>query len=144
MADERKKINMLDLGKDVKLVREFIRSQIYVIGQEFSPAAASTQDFNCKLGGKVRWLHGINLFLPQINLGDEDKFSLTVNNEVLIDKTIWWAYTPGGALFANIRSGDDYFKLPRPMSGNDTVTLNYQSVNAHKIYINFYCSELLM
>jgi hypothetical protein len=120
-------------------VQDFIKGQIYSKGFEFG-AQPGPNTFNPNLGGAARRLFGLILFTENNNIFDPDLISLTINNEVIIDNVVWWAYNPQGPS-GNIFKQAQYFELPRPMSGSDSVAIQYQSVNAHKIYPVFYLSD---
>lgn len=118
-------------------LQAFIKKQIYTKGFQFG----LTQNANsnaCVLGGKARWLHGICLFseIPT----DNDLISLNINQELVIDNVLWKAYNPQEAE-GNVFKKEQFFALPRPLSGSDSVTLDWNALNAKKVWAIFYLSE---
>lgn len=121
-------------------IQDFIQSQIYTKGFEFNTTAGTANTFPIQLGGKCRKLHGIVVYNDLNNVVDPDKISLVINSEQLIDKAVWWAYCPVTGV-GNPAKQDQFFSLPRPLSGSDDVQLVWDSANAHKIFIVFYLSD---
>lgn len=117
-------------------VKQWLRKQKYIKGFTFTTQASITNNFQITLGGEVRFMYGLNLYVPSANLFDEDLVSLSVNQEKILDSVLWNHLNPQGAS-GNIMKEYDYFSLPRPMSGSDSITLQWESVNAHKIYCVF-------
>lgn len=125
---------------DANRIQEFNKGQIYTKGFEFNTQAGTTNEFAIQLGGKARKLWGVNFFVEPNNIQDDDKVSLNINSEQLINNVIWWAYNPQGAA-GNIFKDSQFFALPRNLSGADDTQLVWQSSNAHKIYVVFYLSD---
>lgn len=120
--------------------QNFTRQQIYTKGYQYTVGSGSGNAFNPNLGGKARFLWGICLFSEAANANDLDLFSLTINSEVICDKVLWNTYNPQQAS-GNVTKKDQFFALPRLLSGSDSVEINYNSINAHKINIVFYLSD---
>ena len=120
--------------------QQFTRQQIYTKGYQYTVASGSGNQFNPNLGGKARFLWGICLFSEAANANDLDIISLTINSEVIIDKVLWNTYNPQNTS-GNASKRDQFFALPRLLSGADSVEIAYNSVNAHKINIVFYLSD---
>lgn len=131
--------NPNDFGNPTEL-QNFNNRQIYTKGFSFTSQAGTENQESPILGGKARFLHGITVFNNSANITDEDVLSLTLNEELIISKVIWWAYNPQGAV-GNIFKREQYFPLPRPLSGSDSLTTLYKTANAHNYYIVFYLSD---
>lgn len=118
-------------------VQDFNQRQIYTKGFQFNPQTG-VNEFPCVLGGKARVLHGICVYseLP----ADNDIVSLNINSELVVDNVLWKTYNPEGQS-GNIYKSDQYFKLTRSLSGSDSVQLNWNALNAKKIWIVFYLSN---
>ena len=132
-------INQNDFG-DVDKIQSFNKAQIYTKGFEYNTTAGTPSNFAPQLGGKARKLHGIVVFSDPNNITDADKMSLVLNSEQLINNVVWWAYNPQGAV-GNIFKEGQFFSLPRPLSGADDVQIQWEAINAHKVYIVFYLSD---
>lgn len=119
----------------------FTNKQIYSKGFTYSVVSGPGNNFSPNLGGKARFLYGVLLFVEAPNANDLDTFSLTINSEVAIDKVLVSAYNPQ-IIGGNIFKTDQFFALPRLMSGSDSIQLNYDSINVHKIHAVFYLSDV--
>jgi hypothetical protein len=119
----------------------YTNQQIYTKGYQYTVAIGTGNNFNPNLGGKARFLWGICLFSEVANANDLDLFSLTINSEVICDKVLWNTYNPQ-QLSGNVNKNNQFFALPRLLSGADSVEINYNSINAHKINVVFYLSDV--
>lgn len=122
-------------------IQAFTNKQIYSKGFEYNVVPGAGNEFSPNLGGKARFLYGIGVYNEMNNIADLDKLSLTLNSEVIVDKVLWMAYNPQGAS-GNIFKTDQFFALPRILSGSDAVQINWESINAHKVNIVFYLSDV--
>lgn len=120
-------------------IQAFNNGQVYTKGFSFTTTVGSGNEFPIQLGGKCRRLFGVNFFVPLANIQDNDIISLIVNEEVIIDKVNWRAYS------ANTNNNpfkvEQYFSLPRALSGSDTVMLTVNSVGAHQLFPIFYLAN---
>lgn len=138
----RPNINKINTStSNQKEIQEFTNKQLYSKGFEYNVVTGAGNEFSPNLGGKARFLYGICVYSEMNNGGDLDKLSLTLNSEVIIDKVIWWSYNGQGQQ-GNIFKTDQFFALPRILSGSDSVQLNWESINAHKINVVFYLSDV--
>ncbi len=133
-------INQNDFGNQIAN-QNFTNAQIYTKGFDFNTTAGTPDTFPIQLGGKARKLHGIVVFNEQNNVIDADKISLVINSEQIINNVIWWAYNPQGQA-GNIFKDGQYFAIPRKLSGADDCQFVVDAVNAHKIFIVFYLSDI--
>lgn len=130
------------MTKQIGTVQNFTNQQLYTKGFEYNVQAGTANQFTPQLGGKARFLWGIMVFInEQVNWVDPDTMSLVVNSEQIIDKVIWWAYN-GQSNTGNVFKERQYFPLPRFLSGADSVELTWSAINAHKINIVFYLSDV--
>lgn len=120
--------------------RDFVQSQIYTKGFSYKSQANVTNNEAPQLGGKARFLHGICFYGDFNFINDRDILSLTLNQEVIIDKVIWWNYNPQGA-GGNIFKREQFFGIPRPLSGSDSVITQLTTINAHDYDIVFFLSD---
>ncbi len=139
----RKEADTNSMVENIEAVQAFNNNQLYTKGFAFGVNPGASNEFSPVLGGKVRFLHGITVYSFDANNAPNalpDTFSLNVNSEVIVDKVMHLNYNPTGAALGNIKLGE-YFKLPRPMSGSDSVQINWNAINAGKFYITFWLSD---
>lgn len=132
-------INQNNFG-NTKLLQDFNNRQIYTKGFSFNSQAGTTNTESINLGGKARMLHGICFYGDFNFAGDRDKLSLVINSEQLIDKVIWWNYNPQGQA-GNIFKTNQFFALPRPLSGADSCQVILETINAHPYDVVFFLSD---
>lgn len=134
----RKGIPTIQVNKpgNQKTVQNFIASQIYMKGFVQGVNAGNNQNLPFVLGGSARQLYGMNLFIQQSTIAEDDYFSLKLNNETIIDSVSWRAFNP----VYNYNRKIQFFELPRPLNGNDSLTMSYTAVSAKTIYPVFYLS----
>lgn len=123
-----------------KELQEFTNRQIYTKGFAYNTSANTVNEFPIVLGGKCRKLHGINIYFDAESKNDNDLIGLLINSEQIINDVLWLNYNPTSN--GNTNSKDQYFSLPRKLSGNDATTLQVKSDNAHKVFITFYLSDI--
>jgi len=133
------KLNFDNL-QNQKQLQDFYRKSIYTKGYSYTTQAGATIAPDISLGGEARKLFGIGVYSNIGNVTDEDRISLLINQEQIIDDVIWWAYNPQPSV-GNIANRDQYFSIIRPLSGSDTVKFSVTAANAHKGYIVFYLSN---
>lgn len=127
-------------AKNMPEIQTYIKRQIYKKGFNFNTQAGVVNDFPIVLGGKARRLFGLTVYSDFAFVGDADLISLTINEEKIIDNVVWWDFNGQGAA-GNIFKEESYFALPRPLSGSDSVLLQWNSINAHKVHIVFSLSD---
>lgn len=122
---------------DQKATQDFVKKQIYMKGFSQAIGAGSNQVLPAitTFDGSARWLHGLSIYVSQANVSDNDTFSLTVNNEQIIINAYWRAFCPEFNLKLT-----QYFPLPRPLAGSDSVQMNWSAQNAKTVYPIFYLS----
>lgn len=126
-------------GASINQVRSFIKKQKRIKGFAFDLATGSNE-FDIKLSGTARIFLGFALFPvdapnPPNNpsLPDEypEQHSLTLNNEVIIDQTHSFFFSPSWM-------DDEYYFVPRPLSGQDDFTLTFFTDIALTLYYAAY------
>jgi len=108
------------LGLNLQQIRNLIKTQNRAKGFRFTlPLGAS--NFNIDISGTAKvflgFIFGGSTFTPIIS----DTFSLTINNEIIIQSGNTQAFSSS----RDIKS--DYYWFPRPLSGTDEVTLSFQA-----------------
>ena len=122
-----------------KQIQNFNNAAIYTKGFNANLTAGTPNEIPIVLGGKCRRMFGINLFVPNANINDNDVISLSVNSELIIDKVNWKTYSANSA--NNSFKTEQYFALPRGLSGSDSVLLTITPISAHAIWITFYLAN---
>lgn len=126
---------------NIKTIQAFNNASIYTKGFSFTSQAGTDNKENINLGGKARFLHGICVYFDMNYGAEQDKLSLLINSEQLIDNVIWWNYNPQGQS-GNIFKERQFFPLQRKLSGSDSTELTLKSVKAHDYHIVFFLSDL--
>jgi len=104
-------------GMTIEQVRSVIRRQKRAKGFRFGIAAGSNE-FDIQLSGTARVFLGFSLLFDEADpLIVPDDINITINNEIVIDQV-----PPG--FFNPAFMDDEYYFFPRPLSGQDTITLN--------------------
>jgi len=111
-------------GKNIEEVRALIKKQKRVKGFEFSIGTGTTS-FDLQLSGTARLMLGFALVNPNVGsiTGTPDNMTFTVNNEVVIDKVKPFFFT-------NYLMDDEYYFIPRPLSGTDQLKMDFQNSGA--------------
>jgi len=111
-------------GLSIDQVRTLIKKQIRMKGFSFNVVTGqSTQ--NIQLSGTARILMGL-VFIPRTALGGAPvtgfsnigSVSFKVNNEIIIENA-----DPN--FLTTLLMNDEYYYLPRPLSGTDEITLQF-------------------
>lgn len=106
---------------DVDQVRAMIKRQKRIKGYNWS-IPAGTQSFDVQLSGTARLFLGFLLLPPDITdpTGTPDSITLDINNEIVID-------TVKPYLLTNYAMDDEYYFIPRPLSGTDQIKFTWQN-----------------
>lgn len=107
-------------------VRTLIKKQRRTKGFVFSvPSGQST--FNLNLSGTARILLGIAfLGTGGANFNDITSCQFKVNNEIIVEST-----SPN--FFTSLLTTNEYYDLPRPLSGTDEIILSFQNGGAIEV-----------
>ncbi len=116
-------------GMSIEQIRTLIKKQNRIKGYTFS-ATTGTTNFNLQLSGTARILLGLALVprTPTSSLGNNGFTDITgitfkVNNEIIIENL-----DPN--FLTNFFNNDEYYYLPRPLSGTDQITLTFTNPGA--------------
>lgn len=105
-------------GLSMKTVQDFVKDQVRRKGYSFSGGIGG-QKFPLTISGNARFLYGI-AFL--------DRFDATVEFDVNNEKVVEEVHV-GLLLFG--QTDQDYYAINRPLSGSDTVTIEFTSAVAY-------------
>ena len=112
------------LGMTVQEVTEFIENQKRSKGFSFDLLAGNNRGLDVQLPGNSKVMLGISI--ARLNSGSPTalgEFSLKVNNETIIDDV-------NAAFLSNQFMDDEFYWYPRPISGNDDITIDFNNVAA--------------
>lgn len=116
-------------GMSIEQIRTLIKKQNRIKGYNFS-VVTGTNNFNLQLSGTARILLGLSL-VPRTITADIGTTGFTqitgvtlkVNNEIVIENL-----DPN--FLSNFFNNDEYYYLPRPLSGTDEITLTFTNPGA--------------
>jgi hypothetical protein len=119
-------------GLNIENIRTLIKKQNRIKGFNFS-VATGTQSFNLQLSGTARILLGLSLIPRAVGTdvaiqGFQDITGVTfkVNNEIIIENL-----DPN--FIGNFFNTDEYYYLPRPLSGTDEITISFTNPGATEL-----------
>jgi len=114
-------------GADIAKVREIIKKQKRIKGFQFSLTIGDNPDLNIDISGTAKIMLGIVLFnnkgITADPASDASKVTFRVNNEIIIDSV-------HSALLGNEYMDDEYYFIPRPLSGQDDIKITFNGVLA--------------
>jgi len=108
----------------IEQIRTLTKKQRRTKGFAFNvPTGDSTNDI--QLSGTARILLGINLIANSGNaIANITSFQFKVNNEIVIDQT-----NPN-FFFKGYLNSQEYYSIPRPLSGTDQITITFKNSGA--------------
>ena len=107
-------------------VRTLIKKQRRTKGFVFSVTSGSST-FNLQLSGTARILLGIAfLGTSGANFTNITSCQFKVNNEIIIEST-----SPN--FFTSLLTQNEYYDIPRPLSGTDEIVLSFQNGGAVEV-----------
>ena len=107
-------------------IRTLIKKQRRTKGFVFSVATGSTT-FNLQLSGTARIMLGIAfLGAGGANFANITSCQFKVNNEIIIEAT-----NPN--FFTSLLTQNEYYDIPRPLSGTDEIILSFQNGGAVEV-----------
>ena len=116
-------------GMTIEQIRTLVKKQNRIKGYTFG-VATGTNNFNLQLSGTARILLGLSLIPrdPDTSIatqGFQDVTGVTfkVNNEIIIENL-----DPN--FLGNMFNTDEYYYLPRPLSGTDEITISFNNPGA--------------
>lgn len=116
-------------GMTIEQIRTLVKKQNRIKGYSFG-VATGTSNFNLQLSGTARILLGLSL-IPRdpgtsiATQGFQDVTGVTfkVNNEIVIENL-----DPN--FLGNMFNTDEYYYIPRPLSGTDEITISFNNPGA--------------
>ena len=115
----------------IEQIRTLIKKQNRIKGYAFSVTTGTT-NFNLQLSGTARILLGLAL-IPRTVVGNPiggfqtiGTFTLKVNNEIVIENV-----DPN--FLTNFFMNDEYYYIPRPLSGTDEITVTFTNPGATEL-----------
>jgi len=118
-------------GLTIEQIRTQVKKQNRIKGYNFS-VTTGTNNFNLQLSGTARILLGLAL-IPRSIVGNPvggfqtiATVSLKVNNEIVIENL-----DPN--FLTNFFMNDEYYYLPRPLSGTDEITITFTNPGATEL-----------
>lgn len=121
-----------DFDPNMADIQEFINNQTYMRGDNLTTPNGTSQDFPVQVDGTARFFWGI-VFYSDDYL---DLVTLTINREKVINAVPVVFLTPD----LNIKFGL-FYAVPRPLNGNDTVTLTVKSDSSHTLSYCIWLSD---
>lgn len=116
-------------GMTIEQIRTLIKKQNRIKGYNFSVATGTT-NYNLQLSGTARIMLGLALIPrdPATSVAIRGFQHITgvtfkVNNEIIIENL-----DPN--FLGNFFNTDEYYYLPRPLSGTDEITISYTNPGA--------------
>lgn len=119
-------------GMTIDQIRSLVKKQNRIKGYNFT-AATGTTSFNLQLSGTARILLGLSLIprLAGTNVATTGFQSISgvtfkVNNEIIIENL-----DPN--FLGNFFNTDEYYYLPRPLSGTDEISIQFTNPAAAEV-----------
>jgi hypothetical protein len=116
-------------GMTIEQIRTLVKKQNRIKGYNFS-VATGTNNYNLQLSGTARILLGLALIPRDAGTsiaiqGFQDITGVTfkVNNEIIIENL-----DPN--FLGNMFNTEEYYYLPRPLSGTDEITISFTNPGA--------------
>jgi len=119
-------------GLNIENIRTLIKKQNRIKGFNFS-VATGTQSFNLQLSGNARIMLGLSLIPREVGTAVATRgfqhvtgVTFKVNNEIIIENL-----DPN--FLGNFFNTDEYYYLPRPLSGTDEITISFTNPGATEL-----------
>jgi hypothetical protein len=119
-------------GLNIENIRTLIKKQNRIKGFNFS-VATGTQTFNLQLSGNARIMLGLSLIPREVGTAVATRgfqhitgVTFKVNNEIIIENL-----DPN--FLGNFFNTDEYYYLPRPLSGTDEITISFTNPTATEL-----------
>lgn len=122
------------LVADPSIAKNWTNKQLYQKGTPYGVQAGIANDIDIKLSGTARFFWGLAVYMDLNFLNEMDTISLSINEDKVLDKVIWWNLNPQGAV-GNIFKGEQFFYLPRLLYGTDSVVLTWNAISAKNVNI---------
>lgn len=116
-------------GMTIEQIRTLVKKQNRIKGYNFS-VATGTNSFNLQLSGTARIMLGLALIPREANTAVATRgfqhitgVTFKVNNEIVIENL-----DPN--FLGNMFNTDEYYYIPRPLSGTDEITITFTNPGA--------------
>ena len=120
-------------GMSIEAVREVIRNQKRVKGFKFELSVGADNSFDLELSGTARLLLGF-VFLPPPDFVEADvplSVTMTINEEIVIQQV-------NPIFFSSSLMDDEYYFIPRPLSGQDNITVQFNAPASFTLFLAVY------
>ncbi len=120
-------------GMDIEQVRQIIRNQKRSRGFAFALSIGANNSFDIQLSGTARVFLGFalsSLATEDPNLAP-DQITITINNEIVIQEVL-------PRFFTDEFMDDEYYFFPRPLSGQDTITVQFNAIGGFTVQMIVY------
>jgi len=119
-------------GMTIEQIRTLVKKQNRLKGYNFS-VATGTQNFDLQLSGTARIMLGLSLIPREIGTAVATRgfqhvtgVTFKVNNEIIIENV-----DPN--FLGNFFNTEEYYYLPRPLSGTDQITISFTNPGATEL-----------
>lgn len=115
---------MFPATESIEEIRQFIKNQKRLKGYNFNVSGGASS-FPLDISGEARVLLGLSILALE-NFDDPnlqpDTFTLTINNEIVINQT-----HPG--FLSPLFMDEEYYQFLRPLSGQDDISVTFTNPN---------------
>lgn len=119
------------LGMNIEQIRSLIKVQKRARGYSL-PVQVGANQFPIEISGTAKIFLGF-MFGTSFGVTPISRtFSLTINNEILIQSGITGQFSVNGIQ----HSSNEFFYFPRPLNGHDQILLQLESLGAGTEYFN--------
>jgi len=120
-------------GMSIEQVQKVIRNQKRLKGFQFDLSAGADNTFDIALSGTARLFLGYALDTrPDFTPADIPlSHTITVNNEIVIEKV-------QPSFLSSSFMDDEYYFIPRPLSGQDTITIQFNAPADFTVFLVVY------
>jgi len=122
------------MGLTTPQVQNYIKRQKRCKGQNYTLSTGDNSDLVVQLPGDSRVMLGFVLDFSSKgnNTIPTGEMSLQINNEIMIDSVFV-------KFFGQDFTDEEYYFLPRPLSGQDDIRLSVKGVEStYNLHVNFY------
>lgn len=117
----------LDPGATVEEIRALVKKQIRVKGFAITVDTGTTP-FDINLAGNAKMFMGFALGNAEDPVDQwAEQVNLMINNELIIQET-------HPLFFSNLFMDDEYYYIPRPLSGSDSITMTFENTLASQTF----------
>jgi len=111
------------LGLSVEQVRELIKREKRMKGEQFPLSTGDNKSLTVTLPGTAYMLLGFAFSFDKITASVDGLCSLKINNDTVVDEVFV-------EFFGKDYTDEEYYFVPRPLSGQDDIKFNVNEVTA--------------